>query len=223
MTLSQIQPGKYTNMGHTRTISAPPNIIATDKAVRTQLRMVTYSDKHSLLSIPISPELPHIRTWADVFTQKGLQKAPDTYVSASVHGGGLALVIPTVRPQILSLARVEIHPKIQELASEDKLLDNILYDIVQDVNTYLESTEYKYKISVDFSKDFEDPEWINANVVILIKGGKYDQILDLWEDVSSKVDEYFTRLRRKTETDPNKINELNHLRDFINIRFISEE
>jgi len=45
----------------------------------------------------------------------------------------------------------------------------------------------------------------------------------LWEDVSSKVDEYFTRLRRKTETDPNKINELNHLRDFINIRFISEE
>jgi hypothetical protein len=158
-----------------------------------------------------------------IYTQKGLQKAPDTYVSDSVHGGGLALVIPTVRPQILSLARVEIHPKIQELASEDKLLDNILYDIVQDVNTYLESTEYKYKISVDFSKDFEDPEWINANVVILIKGGKYDQILDLWEDVSSKVDEYFTRLRRKTETDPNKINELNHLRDFINIRFISEE
>lgn len=223
MTFSQMQPGKYTIMGHTGTISVSPNIVSTDKPVRAQLRIATSFDRHSLLSIPISPEIPNTYTWRDVFTQRGLQKAPGSYVSASAYGGGLAFVIPTIRPPLSSLASIEIHPKIKELSSEDELLNYILYDIVQDVNTVLKNTDCEYKISINFSEDFDDPEWTHANVIILVDDEDYDQVLDLWEEVSTKVDEYFDMLRMKTQADPSKLAELNRLRDFINIRFISEE
>jgi len=218
-----MQPGKYTVMGHTGTLSAPPNIVSTGKLVRAQLRIATSFDRHSLLSIPISREITNTYTWRDVFTQRGLQKAPDSYISASAHGGGLAFVIPTVRLPLVSLANIEIHPKVKELSSKDELLNYILYNIIQDVNTILKNTDCEYKISIDYSEDFEDPEWTHANVIILIDDEDYDQVLDLWEEVSTKVDEYFDMLRMKTQAYPSKLAELNRLRDFINIRFISEE
>jgi len=95
--------------------------------------------------------------------------------------------ITTVKPRLLSLAGVEIHPKIEELSSEDKLLENILYDIVQDVNKFLKNTKYEYRVSIDFSEDFEYPDWKHANIVIQIADRDYDHVLDLWDEISSEV------------------------------------
>jgi len=128
----------------------------------------------------------------------------------------------SISPSKLSSLDVEIHPHILDISLKDQLFDVILSDIVQNTKILLQNKQYKFNVRIDFSEDREYPDWNHADVVIQIAEEDYDRVLDLWDEVSTNVEEYFN----KTKIDPQdhiNADELDRLSDFINIRLITGE